>query len=404
MFRSLVVLLALTVSSALYANNFDKGLNHYRTANFVQAKIEFQNALREGSSRSGYGKIYKYLGLSQYMLGETKAAKASFGYALHYDPRVELYPNEVLDSSVLEFFLDIKQKLKGKAPAPRQAKKAVASKAKKKPARTVAKPAVKSVAKPPVAAVPKLGTSRKPKKVVAAPVKRRTTVHKRPKVHKKTHQKHQQTRQVAKPRPSTPAAKKKKQPNMFYAKKPPKVIILDNSGAQKQPKKRGHSSYQDLLPVPSQQTKAVRVSGGISAWSFFPFGAGQYAAGRYKLGHVFALGSVGSLVSAGLFYYFFLEQNGNYERLIASEKYRSCMASEKCRKHKDNKTGKTLAESVEAINTDATMNQIGMWSSFGAFGLFWIGGAIEAVANRPTPIRYVYIDNESIGLAFNYQF
>ena len=405
MLKGTIALVILTVSSSVLANSFDKGLNYYRTANFVQAKVEFQNALRAGSNRSGYGKIYKYLGLSQYMLGETKEAKASFGYALHYDPSVELYPNEVLDSSVLEFFLNIKQKVKVSASPPKRAKIPVASKAKKRPA-TVVK-------SPPPANKSKLGTSRKPKRALAKkkpPVRQKTNkkvVSRSRNTAKKAASKHAHPRAAKKQakHPRSTVAKNKKQQNMFSAKKPPQVIILDSGGnnVKKQSKKRMPRAYQDLLPVPSSKISSVRVRGGISAWSFLPFGAGQYAAGRYKTGHLFAIASIGALVTAGGFYWASLEQQGKREKAI--EDIKKCHAGSlpPCSSEKNKeKVLKILTKSEFDLGNDVDMNNIGIWSGVGAFGALWIGGIIEAVVNRSVPISYVSFDRESVTLAFNY--
>ena len=433
MLKSTIVLIILTVSSSVLANSFDRGLNYYRTANFVQAKVEFQNALRAGSNRSGYGKIYKYLGLSQYMLGETKEAKASFGYALHYDPGVELYPNEVLDSGVLEFFLNIKQKLKKARPAPpKRAKTSVVSRAKKRsvpvaktpPIKPPSAKVVKSV-KPP-ANKSKVGTSRKPRRVQAknkpaARPKTNKVISRARNVANKGAQKKSPPKQarpkVAKrqAKQQKPAvAKNKKQPNMFSAKKPPKVIILDSSGdkVKKQPKKRV-PAYQELLPVPSSKTSSVRVRGGISAWSFLPFGAGQYAAGRYKAGHLFAIASIGALVTSGVFYWAATNQEGRLEQV--TDALATCRREDTCdRKALDkenlDKAGKPTETTVLAILTrshgeidnEVFLNKIGMWSAASAFGALWVGGIVEAVVNRPSPISYVYFDRKSVTLAFNY--
>ena len=434
MLKSTIVLIILTVSSSVLANSFDRGLNYYRTANFVQAKVEFQSALRAGSNRSGYGKIYKYLGLSQYMLGETKEAKASFGYALHYDPGVELYPNEVLDSSVLEFFLSIKQKLKKARPSPpKRAKTSVVNRAKKKPVPVVKAPPVKApsakVVKPVKlpASKSKVGTSRKPRRVQAKnkPAAARPKTNKvasrsrsaaNKGVQKKSPPKQARPKTVGRQtKQQKPAvAKNKKQLNMFSAKKPPKVIILDSSGnkVKKQPKKRV-PAYQELLPVPSSKTSSVRVRGGISAWSFLPFGAGQYAAGRYKIGHLLAIASVGALVTSGAFYWAMTDSEGKLEQvtngLAACKKRNACdnKALDKENLNKDGKPTETtvlkiLTRSQGEIDNEIFLNKIGMWSGVGAFGALWVGGIVEAVVNRPSPISYVYFDRKSVALAFNY--
>ena len=92
-----------------YGQSFDRGLKLYRRADFNGAEQAFQEVLRKGVNRSTRAKIYKFIGLSQYMQGRKKEATESFHSALKYDPLTELFPDEVLDSAVIEFFLQIKQ-------------------------------------------------------------------------------------------------------------------------------------------------------------------------------------------------------------------------------------------------------------------------------------------------------
>ena len=68
------------------------------------AEQAFQEVLRGGVNRSTRAKIYKFIGLSQYMQGRKKEAAESFHSALKYDSLTELFPDEVLDSLVIEFF------------------------------------------------------------------------------------------------------------------------------------------------------------------------------------------------------------------------------------------------------------------------------------------------------------
>ena len=103
------ILAASLFSASIYANSYDRGLKLYRRADFKGAESAFLDVLRGGVNRATRSRVYKYIGLSQYMLGRKNEARASFHSALKYNPKIEIYPDDVFDSSLLEFFLQIKQ-------------------------------------------------------------------------------------------------------------------------------------------------------------------------------------------------------------------------------------------------------------------------------------------------------
>ena len=276
-----VILVASLFSAAGHANSYDRGIKLYRRADFRGAEHAFLDVLRGGANRATKGRVYKYIGLSQYMLGRKKAARASFHSALKYDSKTEIYPNEALDSSVLEFFLQIKQDSKkgiGVIASPPPVSKSYPSHGK----------AITSKRNTPKAA-PKSPSRRVTAAKVTPKHAAKKSTSKRESTAKSTKSGKQNTRgkrQVAK--------KKANKNNLFTgkAKKPPRVIFNEKGKTSKQQTRSG----QLLLP-PGADRGSHYYREDSDLWRFLPFGVGQYMNDNYKLGHAFAAAGILTLGS-----------------------------------------------------------------------------------------------------------
>ena len=91
-------------SPTALSRTFSAGYKEYSRGNFSQAEVLFSAALRRSGSPAAKAKIFKYLGVTQYMRGKKSAAAASFRKAKGLNPSLTLASNEVLDESVLPFF------------------------------------------------------------------------------------------------------------------------------------------------------------------------------------------------------------------------------------------------------------------------------------------------------------
>lgn len=361
------ILAASLFSASIYANSYDRGLKLYRRADFKGAESAFLDVLRGGVNRATRSRVYKYIGLSQYMLGRKNEARASFHSALKYNPKIEIYPDDVFDSSLLEFFLQIKQDSKRglrvvTSPPPRRT--------------TAAK-----VAPPPITKKP---ASRKV--VSAKPIK-------------SGKQGLRGKRQVAK--------RKDKKGSLFTGKnkKPPRVIFSEKGKANEQQTRSG----QLLLPTGADGDSSYSED---SDWRLFlPFGVGQYLNDNYKLGHTFAAAGILTLGSFVLHMYQLLDGqrtlDGYYEE--RDHQLRELQES-------DPRYDKHVAD-WEATITEWSdyVNALKLYSylSLAAFVAVWAGGAIEATLNRPATqgysllvpkIHYSYdYQNHQLALLWQYQ-
>ena len=347
----LLVVFCTQLPSNGYGQSFDRGLKLYRRADFSGAEQAFQEVLRGGVNRSTRAKIYKFIGLSQYMQGRKKEAAESFHSALKYDSLTELFPDEVLDSLVIEFFLQIKQEKirRGRAgvvstppPPPQRYSPAPAPKKTETTNKQLGK-------KAPIKKVPA-------RKVQAKKIQKKKSVSRistGKKIKKQTRNK----------------MKKKGKKSLFGEKiKKPKRITFGKKGeGEERPPSRSY-----LIP-PRQARSSYYFDNDKNIWRFLPFGVGQYVNGNYKLGHAFAAGSVATLAMFGFYALKARKEQGVLEdeedfldSLDTRDEIRPAQA-----KHVDD-----YVEYVDAL-------RLRSWLALAGFGIFWVGGVAEAMVNRP---------------------
>ncbi len=99
-------------SDKSHAQSLSIGYKKYTRGDFRGA----ESALKAASKRRGLkpkakAQIYKYLGISQYMLKKTRNSQSSFQRAIAANPSTTISSNEVLDERVIGFFNTIKSKM-----------------------------------------------------------------------------------------------------------------------------------------------------------------------------------------------------------------------------------------------------------------------------------------------------
>ncbi|MBI2601939.1 MAG: hypothetical protein HYW48_02690 [Deltaproteobacteria bacterium] len=88
----------------LQAQSYEAGLNLYLAHDFEGAERAFTQALNRTQAQGEQAKLYKMLGISQYMQGKRLEAAKSFENAKKLQPNIKIEAAEVIDKSVLDFF------------------------------------------------------------------------------------------------------------------------------------------------------------------------------------------------------------------------------------------------------------------------------------------------------------
>lgn len=111
-FTPLIVIIAISLwSSTVFSQSYTLGYARYTRGDFQGAIEAFELSLRgRSSSVDEKAKLFKYLGISWYMLGEKRKAAGHFQSALRLQSQLEILKEEVLDESVIELFDAIKKR------------------------------------------------------------------------------------------------------------------------------------------------------------------------------------------------------------------------------------------------------------------------------------------------------
>lgn len=92
------------MASNCLSQSYSAGYNKYVQGDFEGAEKSFQVTLNKRLTTAEKARIYKMLGITQYMQGKRIAAEASFQTAKGLNPFMNISPSEVLDESVVTFF------------------------------------------------------------------------------------------------------------------------------------------------------------------------------------------------------------------------------------------------------------------------------------------------------------
>lgn len=105
------------------AQTYTQGYASYTRGDFQGAIEIFRNTLarKRPTSTEERAQLFKYMGISHYMLGERREAARSFRSAIGLNPELTIEPKEVLDESVIGFFAEVVRRVKRSKDPPSQA-------------------------------------------------------------------------------------------------------------------------------------------------------------------------------------------------------------------------------------------------------------------------------------------
>ena len=107
MLRAIQLLLIGALAFApltVLGQSYHSGYQLYVSGDFSGAELAFKRALNYAKTVPEKTRLYKMLGISQYMLGKRIESASSFKQAKQLDPNLLISANEVLDESVVPFF------------------------------------------------------------------------------------------------------------------------------------------------------------------------------------------------------------------------------------------------------------------------------------------------------------
>ena len=109
------LLLALLMTTAFLmdmpcanAQTYNDAYQQYIKSDYKGAIATLNKVVKSAFAKEELAPAFKLLGIVQYMDGNKKAASAAFRLALRNDPNISISASEVLDESVVEFFIDQK--------------------------------------------------------------------------------------------------------------------------------------------------------------------------------------------------------------------------------------------------------------------------------------------------------
>lgn len=119
-----LLLSLLLFSLPAKAQTFEDGYQSYVRNQFPVAELQFKNALKRATASEEKAFILKFIGICQYMRGDKRNAGGSFQQSLSLDRTIQIDADEVLDPSVVSFFMQIKSRM---PPEVKKKPKAVAA-------------------------------------------------------------------------------------------------------------------------------------------------------------------------------------------------------------------------------------------------------------------------------------
>jgi len=94
----------LFLSHTAFSQSYSTGYKKYVKGDFAGAENAFKIALNKNQSDAEKARLYKMIGISQYMQGKRIAAESSFQQAKTMNPYINISASEVLDDSIIPFF------------------------------------------------------------------------------------------------------------------------------------------------------------------------------------------------------------------------------------------------------------------------------------------------------------
>lgn len=100
----LLAFLSAIVTPAAVSQTYNSAHALYQKGNFNDAEIALKKSLGNKPAKSEQAKIYKLMGICQFMLNNKSAAATSFKQALALQANLQIASSEVLDEAVIAFF------------------------------------------------------------------------------------------------------------------------------------------------------------------------------------------------------------------------------------------------------------------------------------------------------------
>lgn len=110
--RVSIIMFAISSSIALAQTSyFEVGYQAYLRNQLKLAEGYFTKALGASKTKSDSAYILKFIGITRYMSGNIQGAKEMFAQAYISDNSLMVYEEEVLDTSVITFYLDVRRQV-----------------------------------------------------------------------------------------------------------------------------------------------------------------------------------------------------------------------------------------------------------------------------------------------------
>ena len=103
----LFCVLSIGVSTSSFSQLYSDAYQFYIMGEFYKSELAYLKELREYPTGYKKSKIYKMLGIAQYMQGKKVDAARSFYYSKRLNPYTKIKESEVIDASVINFFESI---------------------------------------------------------------------------------------------------------------------------------------------------------------------------------------------------------------------------------------------------------------------------------------------------------
>jgi hypothetical protein len=102
-----IVFSFLVLAKNLMAQDYNTAYQNYIRGDYLETETSLTQALETTQAPSEKAKIYKLMGIAQYMQGKRALAATSFKYAKAFEQNLQIQSSEVADPSIIDFFNSI---------------------------------------------------------------------------------------------------------------------------------------------------------------------------------------------------------------------------------------------------------------------------------------------------------
>ncbi|MFW7377588.1 MAG: hypothetical protein ACOH5I_02115 [Oligoflexus sp.] len=372
----------------VYAQTYTKGYAHYTRGDFKGAISAFRQSLarKRPTNRDERAQLFKYMGISYYMLGEKRNAARSFAAGLRLNQSLSIEAKEVLDENVIPFFKKVEKRVKATTESQLAAENEnadpplpgiistilIQSNADQaevvKDGKIIGRVNRAFDAKPGVIEV-EVRAKGYESRLVRLSIK--------PKQSHNFEVKLKPEAVTGRRRPDNETAENRNRRVIL----PPEKEFEPIRPIEEQPPTADKRATPTEIPLPvsgpvaekprSNPASPQASSQQFSFLSLFPFGIGQFHNGYYFLGTVFAMSEVGLL---GLYYQSFLQEDftrNEATEFIERESREGTVPFEVLEQFR--------LESNQAIQKEQQKQQLYL----AGFGVLWVSGIVHAILTSP---------------------